>query len=31
VLNRALTQAGVQPPVHADAAPAPAVSGPTAK
>jgi protein-disulfide isomerase len=31
VLDRALTQAGVQPPVHADAAPAPAVSGPTAK
>src|ERR1700758_5892601 len=31
VLNRALTQAGVQPPVHADAAPPPAVSGPTAK
>src|SRR6201993_813051 len=31
VLNRALTQAGVQPPVHADAAPAPAVLGPTAK
>jgi protein-disulfide isomerase len=31
VLDRALTQAGVPPPVHADAAPAPAVSGPTAK
>jgi protein-disulfide isomerase len=31
VLDRALTQAGVQPPVHADAAPAPAASGPTAK
>lgn len=31
VLDRALTQAGVQPPVHADAAPAPAVSGPTPK
>ena len=31
VLDRALTQAGVPPPVHADAAPAPAVPGPTAK
>jgi protein-disulfide isomerase len=31
VLDRALTQAGVPPPVHSDAAPAPAVSSPTAK
>ncbi len=31
VLDRALTQAGVQPPAHADTAPAPAVSGPAAK
>jgi protein-disulfide isomerase len=31
VLDRALTQSGVQPPVHADAAPTPVVSGPTAK
>ena len=31
VLNRALTEAGVQPPVHADAAPAPVVPGPTSK
>jgi protein-disulfide isomerase len=31
VLDRALTQAGIPPPVHSDAAPAPAVSSPTAK
>jgi protein-disulfide isomerase len=31
VLDRALTQAGVQPPVHAEAAPAPAGPSPTAK
>ncbi len=31
VLDRALTQAGVQPPVHADAASAPAGPSPTAK
>ncbi len=31
VLDRALTQAGVQPPAHSNTNPAPAVSGPAAK